>query len=280
MAGMAFDPPTSSSLRLPQVSGLLLLLAPLTFLAACAEDDAGEATGPVGQPGADAALPDAAGQPPVYTLDSGVPSNPGGRDAGMIDITIPGLDAGGSRDSGVIDIPLPTVSVACGGSPCEAKNGVVCCETWDKNTGFSKASCLPSAMCTANHSSSGASNRSVTSVCDDGADCSGGQVCCYVRIPSSSFGSSQPLCDGFLSTCGDISAIVGPGASRVCLDVASCNSANPPSFGTGVISCSTDADCKSIANTTCQPEQADAEPKPVGTVASTAGARAYAKVCR
>lgn len=246
----------------------------LSLVAGCAaEPDDGA------QPGPDASSLDGSVSSPVTGDDAGGSADGSARDAAMIDITVPGQDAGARRDGGVIEIPIPTVKVECGAAPCEVKSGIVCCETWDKTSGFGKASCLSQAMCTSSHSTSGASNRAVTSLCDDAADCSGGQVCCYVRIASANFAGTQPLCDGLFSTCSDIGSIVGPGASRACLDVEECNSPNPPSFGTGVVSCVRDGDCAQVGGT-CQPEKVDAQVKPVGTVASTTGARPYANVCR
>jgi hypothetical protein len=214
------------------------------------------------------ALPGAAeAAVPIPTLDaSAQPGAQGGPEAGTI--VLGGRDAGPSTDTGTIVIAIPTRSVVCGSSECTTTNNRTCCDSWSRMTGFSgKPECLSKATCESEHTNFGSdSNRVVESDCDEPSDCSGGQVCCFVKLGS-------PVTADLLSA-----EIVGPGASRLCLDISACNASMTSITGVagipvGVVACKTAADCKDGA--TCVPEMSNSV-----TTGKTNAARPGVMVCR
>jgi hypothetical protein len=248
-------------------------LSVAALLSAC-EPDGGEST----TPGIDAS-------PVTATSDSAAPGSPEAAvtqplvDSGVGQpitatpeaggITLGGRDAGSSTDAaGPIVITIPTRSVACGASECTTTNNKTCCEAWSRATGFAGSpQCVTKAQCESDHVIFGSeANRAVESDCDEPSDCSGGQVCCFVRY-------GMPVTADLFST-----EIVGPGASRLCVDLASCNAGAMSITGVagipvGVVSCKTAADCKD--GTSCMPEASNS-----ATTGKTNAARPGVMVCR
>jgi hypothetical protein len=148
-------------------------------------------------------------------------------------------------------ITIPTRSVACGGSECTTTNNKTCCLAWSKDMGFmGSPTCTTNAACTTDHTMGGDTNRAVVSECDEPGDCSGGQICCFVRY-------GMPLRADFLDFASEI---VGPGASRLCMELASCNAGMMQISGVlglpvGIQACKSAADCKD--GTQCVPEAND-----------------------
>lgn len=150
-------------------------------------------------------------------------------------------DAGGAvapmitADAGPIVIAIPTRSVLCGSSECTTTSNRVCCDAWNRDTGFvNSPTCSTQAACTNEHPLVGDSNRAVMSECDEPSDCGADQVCCFVRY-------GAPISADLFGT-----ELIGPGASRLCMDLAKCNAGATSFSGTagvplGVAACKTAA---------------------------------------
>lgn len=240
-------------------------------------DDGGEAPPPVSTAASDASV--------LASSDAGAPLNPGNsaQDGGFIgaapDAAGPGVitlggDASTAQDAaskpdaqGPIVITIPTRSVTCGVSECTTTNNRTCCEAWSKEGGFTGSpSCSTQAACTSDHSTFGDSNRAVMSDCDEPSDCSGGQVCCFVRY-------GAPTTADLLST-----EIIGPGASRLCLELSKCNAGMTSFSGVagiplGLVACRNNSHCTDGA--TCMPE-----PDNSATTGKTSRGRPGVSVCR
>jgi hypothetical protein len=260
-----------ASLRSPaqaRASTLALVL----LLSACGDDS----PAPAGTPANDAALPlpnDAAQTAaPVATgpvLEAGA-QQPGAvltPDAGSSGPTLIAPDAGAVRDAGPIVITIPTRSVVCGSSECTTTNNRTCCLGWSKDMGFMGApTCTTNATCTSDHVMFGDTNRAVVNDCDEPSDCSGGQICCFVRY-------GAPVTADLFSA-----DIVGPGASRLCTELSACNAGMTQISGVagipvGIQACKTAADCKD--GTQCVPETNDST-----TTGKGGSARPGVMVCK
>lgn len=245
----------SSALKLAR-SGLAAFM-----LLGCGEDPAAEPQPPPYM-AADAGDPFGMGVSPI--LDGAVAAPPVALDAGLAvpDTSVgvnPAPEAGGimlgvgdasmpAQDAAVV-INIPTRSVACGGSDCTTTNNRTCCQAWSRGVGFEGTpSCTTQAACEAEHPPFEAEvNRAVLSECDEPGDCGNGQVCCFVRY-------GRPIFVDFFSD-----QVVGPGASRLCLNVDACNAGTGSFSGVlgiplGLVACKTAADCAGAGS--CMPEQA------------------------
>ena len=167
-------------------------------------------------------------------------------------ITLGGVDAGMTppQDAAIV-ITIPTRSVPCGGSDCTTTNNRTCCQAWSRGVGFeAAASCIAQAACEAEHPAfEGESNRAVLSECDEPGDCGANQACCFVRY-------GRPIVADIFSQ-----EIVGPGASRLCLNLDACNAGMASFSGVlgvplGMVACKTAADCAASGGSECVPEPA------------------------
>jgi hypothetical protein len=198
-----------------------------------------------------------AGAPTLFPVDAALAAADTGSgsvspmsDAGTGGITLGGVDASASvPDAGPIVINIPTRSVVCGGSECTTTDNRVCCQAWSRGTGFEGSpTCTARTVCEAEHSLfEGETNRAVMSECDEPGDCGGGQVCCFARY-------GRPVTPDFLS-----SEVIGPGAGRLCMSLATCNGGMLSFSGVlgvpvGMVACKTAADC--AGNGSCMPEAA------------------------
>jgi hypothetical protein len=217
----------------------------------------------------DSSLPMAAGDAgPALIQPVGVVPGAGAPqvDSGPGAIAMGGADAG-PADAGPIMITIPTRSVPCGGSDCTTTSNRTCCQGWSMGTGFEGTpTCTTQAACTSDHAFMDTTNRIVMSDCDEASDCGGGQICCFVRY-------GMPVFADLFS-----SDVVGPGASRLCLDLAACNAGAGSISGVlgvpvGVVACKSNADCKDFG--TCQPETNDSS-----TTGKGVTARPGVMVCR
>lgn len=212
---------------------------------------------PVATPVTSAPVSEAGAQQPVVSVtpDAGSVAPPVVADAGVV------------RDAGPIVITIPTRSVACGGSECTTTNNKTCCQAWSKDVGFmGSASCTTNAACTSDHTMFGDTNRAVVNDCDEPSDCSGGQICCFVRY-------GAPVTADLFSA-----DIVGPGASRLCMELSACNAGMTQITGVagipvGVQACKVAGDCKD--GTQCVPETNDS-----ATTGKGGSARAGVMVCK
>jgi hypothetical protein len=247
----------------------------LALFGACGDDSAGApqpdataSTDAAVLPVVDAALtaptPSATGSTP----DAGNQLPPvNGADAAASGPVLIGADAGPARDAGPIMITIPTRSVACGGSECTTTNNRTCCQAWSKDMGFAGApTCTTNAACTSDHTLIGDTNRAVVNDCDEPSDCSGGQICCFVR-----YGAPVPA--EFLSA-----DIVGPGASRLCMELSNCNAGMMSISGVagvpvGLQACKSNTDCKD--GTQCTAETAGSS-----TTGTSGAARPGVMVCK
>jgi hypothetical protein len=246
-------------------------LLSLALCAACSADGP-ESMGPP-KPGAlgtmDAAvlapvLDAAPAAPPVVPT----PMQPGPivlADAGGAATPMATADAG--RDAGPIVITIPTRSVLCGSSECTTTSNRVCCDAWNRDTGFvNSPTCSTQAACTNDHQLIGDTNRAVMSECDEPSDCGADQVCCFVRY-------GAPISADLFGT-----ELIGPGASRLCMDLAKCNAGATSFSGTagvplGVAACKTAADCP--PGSQCVPEDANSS-----TTGKMSAARPSVLVCK
>jgi hypothetical protein len=247
------NPPTPpKALSTFRLSASVLAIALL--FAACGDD--AESPAPSGGSGQDGAVlqADAApvATPPAVTTtpDSGaLPPVAVATDASTGGPVLVVPDAGAPRDAGPIMITIPTRAVVCGGSDCTTTNNRTCCQGWTKDMGFTGSPmCTTHAMCSSDHPMFGDANRAVVSDCDEPSDCSGGQICCFVRY-------GAPVTADLFSP-----DIVGPGASRLCMDLSNCNAGMMSLSGVagipvGIQACKTAADCKD--GTQCTPETDD-----------------------
>ena len=258
-----------------RVYARLPTFALVCLMAACGADGTeGPAPGAIGTsdaaafPAVDAAQAAAAPGMNTQTQDAGVtqPGNVVGDAAtGGPVLIVP--DAGPASDAGPIVIAIPTRAVACGGSDCTTTNNRTCCQAWSKGMGFSGTpTCTTNAACTADHTSFGDTNRAVVNDCDEPSDCSGGQICCFVRY-------GAPVTAELFST-----DIVGPGASRLCMELSNCNAGMMSISGVagipvGLQACKSNADCKDGAQ--CTAETADST-----TTGKGGAARPGVMVCK
>lgn len=197
-----------------------------------------------------------AGTQPAATLEAGT--------SGPV-LVVP--DAGPARDAGPIVITIPTRSVVCGGSECTTTNNRTCCHAWSKDMGFvGSPTCTTTAACTTDHTMFGDANRAVLNDCDEPSDCSGGQICCFVRY-------GVPITAELFSA-----DIVGPGASRLCMELSNCNAGMTQISGiagipVGIQACKSAADCKD--GTQCAPETDNST-----TTGKASTARSGVMVCK
>jgi hypothetical protein len=247
-------------------------LAPMLLLSACGDDGAApngtlanDAAAAFPADAAPAAAPVATG--PVLEAGAQQPAPVVTPDAGSTGPTLIAPDAGAPRDAGPIVITIPTRSVACGASECTTTNNRTCCLGWSKDMGFmGTPTCTTNAACTSDHILYGDTNRAVVNDCDEPSDCSAGQICCFVRY-------GAPVTADLFSP-----DIVGPGASRQCMELSACNAGSTQISGAagipvGVQACKSAADCKD--GTQCVPETNDST-----TTGKGASARPGVMVCK
>ncbi len=192
---------------------------------------------------------------PIALADAGATTAP----------SAPVADAG--RDAGPIVITIPTRSVLCGSSECTTTSNRVCCDAWNRDRGFvNSPTCSTQAACTNDHPLIGDTNRAVMTECDEPSDCGADQACCFVRY-------GAPISADLFST-----EFIGPGASRLCMDLSKCNAGMTSFSGTagvplGVVACKTAADCP--PGSQCVPEEANSS-----TTGKMSAARPSVLVCK
>lgn len=207
--------------------------------------------------------------PPVSTpmQDAGIPTTTLTSDAGMTGGPMMPAAADAGRDAGPIVITIPTRSVKCGGTDCTTTNNRTCCDVWNRDTGFmGQPTCSTAAACTNDHPLFGDTNRAVLNDCDEPSDCGADQICCFVRY-------GMPISADLFSP-----DLVGPGGSRLCLELSACNAGMTMFSGTagiplGVVACKTAADCPQGSQ--CVPEQANS-----ATTGKGGAARAGVMLCK
>jgi hypothetical protein len=252
-----------------RASALLLALC-----GACSADGP-ESMGPPGQVAL--GTMDAAVLAPAFDAAPGAPPltpvAPPPMQAGPIALTeaggaaMPVTTTDAARDAGPIVITIPTRSVLCGSSECTTTSNRVCCDAWNRDTGFvNSPTCSTQAACTNDHPLLGDTNRAVMSECDEPSDCGADQVCCFVRY-------GAPISADLFGT-----ELIGPGASRLCMDLSKCNAGATSFSGTagvplGVAACKTAADCP--PGSQCAPEEANSS-----TTGKMSAARPSVLVCK
>lgn len=243
----------------------------LPLLAACS-DDADPSPAPAsGDAGGQVVIAADASAPPMVapstTTEASTTMSLAPNDGGVVPIDAALQDGAPRESGGPLVITLPTRAVSCGGSECTTTNNRTCCQAWSKDTGFTgNPSCTTHAACSSEHAPFGDANRAVVHDCDEPSDCSGGQVCCFVRY-------GAPVTADLFS-----SELVGPGASRLCMELSNCNAGMMSISGVagiplGLLACKTSADCKD--GTQCTAEEANST-----TTGKGGAARPGVMVCK